>query len=223
LNRNSPSLSLDNTGDNNNSRDRTPTKAFNNDNNNFNSFRNQTIDRSNNSKLKTVKSSLSENRRDNNRSTSPLLNNEYDNNCRSFGIWLNNNDITIDNALYEKYILQIKWIEINNNQLYTDLFKKLLNPISSVIDSDGVLTSSKEAFQTLKIDYAIRRFEIEQATMYIKICEVCSKSEVMAGIFMESLQRGAKLEMRGRKFIYRLKMLSNCSSNSIQADSINYH
>ena len=96
-------MSLDNTNDNNNSRDRTPTKALKNDNNNG-SFRNQTIDMSNTSRLKKAKSSVNENIRDNNRSTNPLLNNEYENNCRSFGIWLNNNDITIDNALYEKYL-----------------------------------------------------------------------------------------------------------------------
>jgi len=143
-------------------------------------FRDQKIDKSNNSRVESRGSNRS-NRSNNStpiaNSTPIVIDLELQEISRAYGLWRNefNND---------KIKSQIEWIKINKKELHNSLMNKLLDISPS---SDEEVNNNKVFFQQLKIDYSIRRFEIEQATIHVTKCDICTKSEVKPGIFMELL------------------------------------
>ena len=153
-------------------------------------IRDQSVDKSHNN-------TRDENRATNRSKTStPITTNvEWEDICRAYGLW--RKDFDPDTRIKN----QIEWMKLNKIELHKSLMSNLLgrSPIS-----DEEVNNNKILFQELKIDYSIRRFEIEQATICVNKCDICSKTEVRPGIFLEPNPiRSSITSQNASKHIYK--------------------
>ena len=98
--------------------------------------------------------------------------------CRAYGIWNSNSEDPIIVAIVNNKLKRCKWVQSNMPTLFHALTANLLEESTNEMNIE-----SKTA---LKLQYGIRQFEIETATMNAIKCPICTKITVVPGIFLET-------------------------------------